>query len=331
VHHRDATITVQANDLQPTSPRSARRRWAEALGWRQAPRPDRILSSFLASVGNATRREEIHDLLLRASRALTSAPRVEVRPLGGPTRVMVSRSSPTPGAEVRLPIRYRGELVGTLLVFPRGRTLPSATLTSLESLCSIAAIGDRLIGREPMLRVADPSLPESRLRSRALLLPILRQLILLARRRREPISILAIGLDRPQPAIETIVSVEHLEAIDPAIAATLGTLRESDLIVHQDSRTLVAVLPNASIRNASIIAEAIIRAVTEAMDPEPAPGLAIGVVGLSDELREADVLLDVAVEALRRARLNAESPIIVADQGSFTPHLLPEGGASMAG
>jgi GGDEF domain-containing protein len=244
---------------------------------------------------------------------------------------MVSRSSPAPGAEVRLPIRYRGELVGTLLVFPRRRTLPTALVTSLESLCAIAAIGDRLLGREPMLRVADPSLPESRLRSRALLLPILRQLILLARRRREPISILAIGLDRPRSATDTIVAVEHLEAIDPAIAATLGTLRESDLVVHQDPRTLIAVLPNASLANAPIIAEAIIRAVTEAMGPDPVPGLAVGIASLSAEVREADVLLDLALEALRRARLNAESPIIVADQGSFTPHLLPGDDASKAG
>ncbi|QDV33651.1 nucleotidyl cyclase domain-containing protein [Tautonia plasticadhaerens] len=319
--HRDATITVQADD--PGRP--PRMGWPPALGRTRACRADRILSAMLDGVGRSTRREEIHDLLLRAARALTGSNRVEVRPVGGPNRVLVSRSSPAPGEPVRLPVRFRGEPLGTLLVSPRGRRpIPPATVSQLESLCAIAALADRLLGREPLLRLADPSLPESRLKPRALLLPILRQLILLARRRREPLTVLAIGLDRPASMAEAILPAGGAGSVDPSISLVLGTLRESDLVVMDDPRTLIAVLPNASNLNAPMIAESILLAAAGATDDEPTAPLAVGVAGLSDRVREADVLLDLAQEALRRARLRPGGGILVADQDSFTPGVLPK-------
>lgn len=331
MHSRDETITIQAADAD----RPSRRGWPSALGRGLGCRADRILSAMLDGVGRSTRREEIHDLLLRAARELTGSPRVELRPVGGPNRVLVSRSTPSPGAPLSLPIRFRGEPLGTLLVSPRGRSLPSATVSQLESLCAIAALADRLLGREPMLRLADPALPESRLKPRAMLLPILRQLILLARRRREPLTVLAIGLDRPAETVETILSVGGQSTIDPPLALLLGSLRESDLVVMEDSRTLVAVLPNASNLNAPIIAEAIQFAIGGASEnapgPEPTPALAIGIACLSDLVREADVLLDLALEALRRARLGAQGSIVIADQDGFTPCPFPRDESVKAG
>jgi GGDEF domain-containing protein len=326
-----STIMTQLPESNEPKPKPLRRRWAEALGW--APRSSRVLPRFLDAVGASTRRDEVHNLLLQSAQELTGAPRVEIRPVGGPNRVLQSRSrfgqaSETP---LQLPIRYRSDLLGTLLVSPfQGRRIPSSVQAELETLCAISAIGDRLLGRERNLRISLPAETGTVLKPNAFLLPHLRQLVLLARRRREPLGVLAIGLPTPiESSGNTSVAISD-GASDRITHAVLGTLRESDLVAQHDERTLIAVLPNASPSNTALIAETVARSILEVTDWDEFARVAIGAACSPEDAREADVLLDVAMEALRRAREEGLGQIVVADRDAFLPRTVDEFRAGVA-
>ncbi|MEW4567924.1 hypothetical protein AB1L88_08665 [Tautonia sp. JC769] len=326
-----STIMTQLPESDEPRPRPFRRRWAEALGW--TPRSCRIVPRFLDAVGGSTQRDEVHKLLLQSAQEVTGAPRVEIRPVGGPNRVLQSRSlfgqaSETP---VEFPIRYRGDLLGTLLVSPfEGRRIPPSVRADLETLCAIAAIGDRLLGRERNLRIAIPSDPGVFVKPNAFLLPHLRQLVLLARRRREPLGVLAIGL----PDSIEATGAAPLGSADPAsdriLHAVLGTLRESDLVAQHDERTLIAVLPNASSDSTALIAETLARSILDVTDWDEFARVAIGASCFPDDAREADVLLDVSMEALRRAREEGLGHIVIADREAFLPRSVDEFHAGVA-
>ncbi|RUL88478.1 nucleotidyl cyclase domain-containing protein [Tautonia sociabilis] len=318
----DATITTQVSDL----PAMTRSGWSPARFWPAFRGPHRSLSRFLSRVGSASRREEVHELFLRTAMELTGARRVELRPVGGARRILVTPSGGAfaPGEGFTMPVRYRGEELGSLTVWTRtGRRPRPSQVESLESLCAIAAIVDRLLGREPMLKLSAPPSPSADGRPRAMLLPFLRQLILLSRRRREPLTVFALGLDRPIGTPGEILSRAVDGASDPVLGAILDSIRESDLVVQDDPRTLIVVLPNASAVNAPLIAESVLRAADEAAENDCREGPCIGVSCFPDDSREADVLIDVALEALRRARLSAEFRVVIANRSGSFPRIVP--------
>lgn len=326
-----STIMTQLPESSEPKPKPFRRRWAELFGI--SARSSLVLPRFLEAVGASTQRDEVHTLLLRSAQELTGAPRVEVRPVGGPNRVLQSRSlfGQASEASFQFPIRYRSDLLGTLLVSPyQGRRIPTSVQTDLETLCAIAAIGDRLLGRERHLRLSLPANPGSVLNPNPFLVPHLRQLVLLARRRREPLGVLAIGLpgqlDKSGAASVSIPD----SASDRIPHAVMGTLRESDLVVHHDERTLIAVLPNASTENTNVIAETVARSILEVTDWDDFTRVAIGAACSPDDAREADVLLDVAMDALRRAREEGLGQIVIADRDAFFPRVVDEFRTSVA-
>src|SRR5690606_18479677 len=104
-----------------------------------------------------------------------------------------------------------------------------------------------------------------------------------------------------------------------------------DLVVQDDDRTLIAVLPNASAANAPLVAESVILAVAELTERLGSSGVLVGVSSFPDSSREADVLLGVALEALRHAREAGLGRIVVADQDGFSPREVREDGAIRAG
>ena len=67
----ESTITTQLPDADVAPPLPAYRRWIEALG--RNGRGDRVVGRLIREVGEATRREEVHNILLRAARDLTGA------------------------------------------------------------------------------------------------------------------------------------------------------------------------------------------------------------------------------------------------------------------
>lgn len=327
----ESTITTQFPESSEGQQVSCFRRWAEAI--RFSSRSAKVVSRFLESVENATQRDEVHNLLLRAAQELTGAIRVEIRPVGGPRRVLTSRSlfgnaSAEPTA---FTINYRDGLLGTLLLSPRrGRRLTPSMIAHLETLCSIAAIGDRLLGRERQLKVSLTANHEPLPRPNPLLLKFLRQLVLLSRRRKEPLSVLAIGLQPGNPPKAMAQGSSAIDLIDPVAAAVMATLRESDLVVQNDDETLIAVLPNASMVNTSLVAESVARAILDVLGWSELPLLAIGAACYPDDAQEADVLLDVAIEALRRSREDGIGQIVIADRDAFVPRFFEDSRVSVA-
>lgn len=324
----ESTITTQFPESSESRHVPFFRRWTESISF--SSKSSRVVSRFLQSVENATRRDEVHNLLLRSAQELTGAIRVEIRPVGGPRRVLTSRSffGGISEEQISLTIQYRDGVLGTLLLSPRsGRRITPSMIAHLETLCSIAAIGDRLLGRERQLTVSLATEREQPPTPNPLLLRFLRQLVLLARRRREPLGVLAIGL---QPEDSLKATALGSNAVDPVAAAVMETLRESDLVVQNDEQTLIAVLPNASMVNTSLVAESVARAILDVQGWSELPRLAIGVACYPDDAQEADVLLDVAIEALRRSREEGIGQIVVADRDAFIPRTFEDSRVSVA-
>ena len=254
--------------------------------------PGRLLA-FHRLLAEAATREEIHDALLAEVQERTGAERVLIQPRCGPRRIRTTARADgrdDQGDGLTLPVQFRGERFGTLAIpGPRARKLPAATVEQLALLCELAAAAERALIAERSLRCSDPA-GSGRIHPPGLLLPFLRQLVSLARRRREPVSVLAIGAIR--------------EAVDPLVGVVLEVVRESDLLVREGERTLIAVLPNASAVHAPQIAEAVLRAVAEDEGPAAtlADRLSIGVAVFPDAVRDGVGLLDLALGSLREAQ-----------------------------
>lgn len=276
---------------QVERPRPRRRPSILRGGGRSGLEPGRLLA-FHRRLAEAATREEIHDALLAEVQERTGAERVLIQPRSGPRRIRTTANADgrdDEGDGLTLPVQFRGERFGALAIpGPRARKLPGGTVEQLTLFCELAAAAERALIGERSLRCSDP-VGSGQIHPPGLLLPFLRQIVLLARRRREPVSVLAIG-------------AVH-EAVDPLVGVVLDVIRESDLVVREGDRTLIAVLPNASAVHAPQIAEAILLAVAE--DEGPAASLAdrlsIGVAVFPDAVRDGVGLLDLALGSLREA------------------------------
>ena len=257
-----------------------------------------LISQAIEAIAEARTREEVQDHLLDAAFALTRAVRAEVRSINGGARAVVAESSrglpSTPDLEV--PIHYRDEQIGRLILSLGDGDRPDPTVMEhLHYLCSVAAMSDRLIGRERNLQVSHVSAHHAESKPGVFLLPFLRQLLLLARRRREPLTLLTIGpVEGLRPGIGEDVAAESA-----MVEVVSRTLRNSDLLVKNDDGVLIAVLPNSSAINAPVVAEAILQAIA---GDAAAPKVAIGIATFPEDAREADLLLDAGLVALQNAR-----------------------------
>ena len=285
------------------------------------------MDRFLEVTRAASSRAELHESFVVLVQQVTGSPRVEFRPVGGPRRVRLCgspRDIIRAKSNLEWPLFYRGEPVGMLsIAVGPGCRLSRSMEDCLRSLCSLAAMADRVLAREYESRFSNLAQGRAVTHPRAILLPFLRQLVLLARRRREPLTIMAIGLDasvlhdRPADAHEMTERVAN---------AVIGAIRESDLLVRDDDRTLVTVLPNSSAGNAPWIAESIVRAVAESQ-PEPAEGtptasVSVGGSTYPDDARDAGLLLDIAFDALRRAMQTGPGRVVVANQEARPPQVI---------
>ena len=275
-----------------------------------------LISQAIEAISEARTREEVQDHLLDAAFELTRAVRAEVRSINGRSRAVVAESAQrvSSNPDVVVPIHYRDEQIGRLiLTLGDGDRLDPTVIEHLHYLCSVAALSDRLIGRERHLQVSHVAARTLDANPGVLLLPFLRQLLLLARRRREPLTLLTIGAVEGRP---TTVG-EGDTAFGAMVEVVARTLRTSDLLVSNDDGVLIAVLPNSSALNAPVVAEAILQAVT---GDSASPEVAIGIATFPEDAREADLLLDAGLEALRNARSRKDRPIARAADVSSPLH-----------
>ena len=126
-----------------------------------------------------------------------------------------------------------------------------------------------------------------------------------AERRREPLSLLYVGVDR-LAAIRELHGPELAgEALRKVGRAISGTLRTSDLIARLDGGRLACLLPTADASNAAMIAESLRLAVEEAGGAGPdMPVLTISIGAATYPAQAVDVasLCSAAAAALADAR-----------------------------
>lgn len=253
--------------------------------------------------------DALDDFAKRLARASTTA---EVRTaLADAARKLGGRRVPealrTPaGPSVVLPLRFGGRDLGSLtLVIDPARWSERQRLR-LETLAALAAAAEIALGstRRPgsALRPESVRDPATGLPSAAFLETHLTQALALAKRRKEPLVLMAVELgglallrDRDGPEFAGM-------ALNLAARALAGTLRASDLVVRLDGDRLAAVLPGAGKLDAVRLGEVVRRAVAEAGVASSVPTeltASVGIAAYPDDAHTPLALRAACEEALR--------------------------------
>lgn len=279
---------------------------------------DRMIRDFMDEASSASTRAEIHSILVRRARELTGALRIEWRPVGGPRRVCETAGARNArgSRQARIPVTYREKPIGWLTLTLPGRRLPQRRIEALAAIASVAALAERLVASRRELERSLASVGPDAVQPT--LMPFLRQLILLARRRREPLSLLAIGIGEDRGIGDLLGDRSVGDAIAGVADCAASRLRESDLILRYDEGTLIAILPNAGARDVPSITDSLMRPPAERPASSPmaaAPEFSIGASIFPDDASEPDLLVDAALNALARARSRGSGAVALADEG----------------
>ena len=296
-------------DPRPAAGRAMTALSARLRSW--ARRLDaRALREFAEGLGRAREPSEIRAGLVRAAVALAGADRAELLSEGGGPIIRWPGSSPDDsgaGADafrwLHTPIRFGGRSTGALrLRLPAGRRASAGVLRGLQSLATMAAAAELALhaGAADVPRSTRVGVPEA-LRDATFLEGFLPYAVAQARRRGEPLTLLAIATDR----LGAIAGLHGLQVADEAVgrvaAAVLGTLRSSDLVARLDDGRIFAVLSAVAADDAWPVAEAIRAAIAEAgraSTAMPALTATIGLAGYPDHAHDAITLRAAAAGAL---------------------------------
>jgi diguanylate cyclase (GGDEF)-like protein len=142
-----------------------------------------------------------------------------------------------------------------------------------------------------------------------------------AKRHREPVSLLCLGIDR-LAAIQDLLGHEVAERLVQNVARTVSSLvRSSDIVARLDDNRIVVLLVRARGPSASSIAQIICRAMTEPTRnvPElPSATVSIGVAEFPTDARTAFSLLDASDDALARAQRRGQNQVVLAEARPVT-------------
>ncbi len=136
-----------------------------------------------------------------------------------------------------------------------------------------------------------------------------------AKRHREPVSLLCLGIDR-LAAIRDLLGHEVADGLVEEVARKVSSLvRSSDIVARLDDNRIVVLLMRARSLSASSIARIICRAMTEVTRtvPElPSATVSIGVTEFPTNARNAISLLDACDDALAQAQSQGQSQVVLA-------------------
>jgi diguanylate cyclase (GGDEF)-like protein len=279
-------------------------------------RGDAALHSLADYLRHTRDPEDIQHMLVHLLHQISGAERVElhrsdsssrsVRPVAGwpePSNSQVPTSACVP---LCLPVSLGGRTWGQLHLWGSPRRGWSPRLVRrLTTLATMAAGAERAARACRGAGTATPFDPITGLYNEPFLAALLTHGLAQARRRREPLALLCVGLD-PLPDLGPRLGREISQAALQRMAqAIVGTLRASDTVARRDDDRLVVLLPAADSANALVLGEEVRRAVAEAgLTSSTASPLtaSLGVAGYPDHSDKGETLLAMAVDALARAQ-----------------------------
>ncbi|WP_435009001.1 diguanylate cyclase domain-containing protein [Tundrisphaera lichenicola] len=324
--------------------------WVRAMvpGFGRTAPGDPALEAFALLSASARDPEEIRVALVRLASEISGAPRVElIRDRAGaqPRRLAVWPTCPhldpiaDSGSMPRGPFRRMLQQVregralsralsltlksgetsfGSLrLTLPVTRPWRAGAESRLRALCAIAATAERALSASASAR-PDPERrgdPELGPQGSVILTAFLGFAHAQARRRREPLSLLEVTVDRLS-ALRELLGDELAElAIDRVARAARSTVRSSDVLTRLEDGRLAVILPNASAENAMRVAEAIRQAIARsgaASTTMPALTASIGLANFPDHATDVPTLRAAAANALTRAEAEGHDRIATA-------------------
>ena len=284
-----------------------------------------LLHEFADLLQQARSSGAIPAMLVRLAGRASGASRVELyrseAPGRRPRRLAAWPESPgaahpecQPGdAPMRLHLGLGGRPWATLHLQAGRRRWPARTVRLLTTLGVMAAAAARSIEARGDATSRDPA---TGLYAEAHLEALLEYALAQSRRRRESLTLLAIGVDPVSLHDSHLAEVGVTEsALQQVARVVAGTLRSSDIVAPLADGLLIAVLPGVGATNAGAIARSVRDAIAEAgrisasLTP---PTASVGIATTSDHGLDADALRIAALRALEAARARGGNRVAVA-------------------
>jgi len=298
---------------------------------RRADRPEAALDEFADLVAEVTESRAVDEALIPLARQLAGPRVLEVTVVRCDANRFWTVADPSEEEQqakshvVAFQLRFGGRMSGMLRVVLDGPHRLS--IERHRRLTTLAVLAAGAIARDPAASREDSRLPtpdskphpthdlETGLPNAVFLASFLSYALALSERRREPLSLLYIGVDR-LGAIRDVHGAEFADEALRKVGRTIsGTLRTSDLLARLPDGRLVAVLPGASVNDALMVAEAVRAAVaaTGCLSITVSDLTAsIGVASYPENAGDPIALQSVAAAALADARSKGRDHVVIA-------------------
>ncbi len=232
---------------------------------------------------------------------------------------------------VELPLSCGVATHGRLRLFTAGRNstaLRTDALRRLKTACTIAGCALEHLGRQAEWTWTDPEEsarerrsspselnPTPATRDATFLSAVLPFALAQARRHREPVTLLCLGIDRLR-AIRELLGPEVIDHMVQTLCRTMNSMvRSSDIVARLDDDRIVVLLIRAHGPGALKVARNIGRAVRERTQDSaefPATTVSIGVAEFPTDATTAFTLLDTADDALARGQSRGHDQVMLA-------------------
>jgi diguanylate cyclase (GGDEF)-like protein len=327
--------------LHPTSNGSAASWVGRMASWlrstadrvARAVEGESIVESFAGLAASAREPEEVRVELVRLAWKITGASKVELfcdrngrvarrlaswppniphettsesgsnprGPITGPAAARAIKERPAPMV-LQLPLKAGDSSIGTLRLTGGGRRPWSPRVVRrLTILCAIASAAERGLAR-PNRGDTDPGMGPH---SSTILAAFLTFAQAQARRRREPLSLMEVAVDRLDSIRELLGDELAEAAIDRVSRAIKATVRASDVVTRLEAGRIAVLLPNATDENSMKIAESIRVAIARtdaASTTMPSLTVSIAVATYPDHAHDVATLRAAASSTLTKAR-----------------------------
>ena len=308
--------SVWADSLSSLSERigAALTQWSQ----RRTDRPETAIDEFSDFIAEAYEPGTVDQALVNSAWRIAGPDARDVRVVRGERAPNPSIGDTAKTAHfVEFPLRFGGQVAGALqIVFDEPYQFSTERHRQLTTLAVLAAaVPHQSPSLTPVVKKHPTHDLTTGLPNSMFLSPFLRYAFALSDRRREPLSLLYIGVDR-LTAIRDLHGAEIADAsLDRVGQATIGTLRTSDLLARLDDGRLVAVLPGASADSARAVAESI-RAAVATLNPLsttlPTLAVSIGVASYPESAGDPIALRSAAAAALTVARSKGSDQVMIA-------------------